>query len=45
LKNLLRRDARIVYAMPPRITIMLFVPMREDTHRGFLFCYGHEPRL
>jgi hypothetical protein len=27
-------------------TIMIFVPMRGDTHRGFLlFYYGHEPRL
>ena len=24
----------------------LFIPMSEDTHRGFLLvCYGHEPRL
>jgi len=27
------------------ITIMIFVPMRGDMHRGVLFCYGHEPRL
>jgi hypothetical protein len=30
------RDARIVCMMPPRITIMIFVPMRGDTHRGRL---------
>ncbi len=24
---------------------MIVVPMRGDTHRGVLFCYGHEPTL
>ena len=37
-------DARIVLTMPSRITIMIFVPIRGNTHRGVLFYYGHERR-
>lgn len=39
-------NARIVIPKPSRIILMLFVPMRGDTHRGKPFYYyGHESKL
>ncbi len=30
--------------MSSRIIFIFIIPVRRDTHRGFLFCCGHEPR-
>ncbi len=30
--------------MSSRIIFIFIIPVRGDTHRGFLFCCGHEPR-